>query len=153
MKSKFFNLITVSLATSILLAPVQEAFGLGADPKTNIKEIQHSVQDVQSRPATNGKEAQNQKLVHQGKTTKSEQSHRARLVAVDSQTTKTDQARSAEQTIQASNTVGGVFVTFLFTSYVLVGLQYRKHRTRRATALLQQIETLERIWRMKPQQR
>jgi|GEM_PF-4001983 len=152
MKSKFFNLITVSLATSILLAPVQEAFGVGADPKTNIKEIQHSVQDVESRPATKSEGTQNQKLVHK-KTTKSEQSHRARLVAADSQTTKTDQSRSAEQTIQASNTVGGVFVTFLFTSYILVGLQYRKHRTRRATLLLQQIETLERIWRMKPQQR
>jgi hypothetical protein len=153
MKSKFFNLITVSLATSILLAPVQEAFGFGAELKTNIKEIQHSVQDVESRPATNSEEAQNQKLVHKGKTTKSEQSHRARLVAADSQTSDTARPRAVEPSIQASNTVGGVFVTFLFTSYILVGLQYRKYRTHRATVLLQQIETLERIWRMKPQQR
>lgn len=153
MKSKFFNLITVSLATSIWLAPVQEAFGVGAEPKTNIKEIQHSVQDVESCAPANSEGVQNQKLVNKGKTTKTEQSHRARLVAADSQTSSTAQSRSAEQTIQASNTIGGVFVTVLFTSYIVVGLQYRKHRTRRATLLLQQIETLERIWRMKPQQR
>jgi hypothetical protein len=38
----------------------------------------------------------------------------------------------------------------VFISYILIGLQYRKHRLHRAAILLQQIETLERIWNMEP---
>jgi hypothetical protein len=145
MKSKFFNLLTVSLATSILLATTQTAFGLGAEPQTNIKEAQSVVESSkQSCPSINSKETDNQGRV-QGST--------ANPLAATSQTTNFSQPSSVEQMAQVNNTVGGVVVILLLLSYILVGLQYRKYRVRRATALLQQIETLERIWKMNPRQR
>jgi hypothetical protein len=145
MKSKFFNLLIVSLATSILLATTQRAFSLGAEPLTNIKEAQSVVESSkQSCPSVNSKETHNQGRV-QGST--------ANSLAATSQTTNFSQPSSVEQMAQLNNTVGGVVVILLLLSYILVGLQYRKYRVRRATALLQQIETLERIWKMNPRQR
>ena len=49
---------------------------------------------------------------------------------------------------QMSNTYGGVFVFFLFFSYICVGLWYKKHREARTLALQEQIKALERIWNM-----
>lgn len=49
---------------------------------------------------------------------------------------------------QMSNTHGGLFVFFLFFSYICVGLLYKKHRQARSLALKEQIKTLERIWNM-----
>jgi hypothetical protein len=146
MKSRIFNLLTVCLATSILLVPTQEAFGCGAESQSNIKEIQHSPHNGESSLSANSKGTQNQGLKQEGR----EPAHR---VVVASQATDSSQVSSVSQTAELSNTAGGLFVTFLFTSYVLVGLQYRKYRVHRAAVLLQQIETLERIWKMKPQQR
>jgi hypothetical protein len=153
MKSKFFNLITVCLATSILLAPAQKAFSFSVKRQTTLNEIQHLVHNEASNQNAAGEGTQNQGLVQEGNAPKSRQSHPAHFVATACQTTASSQPSSPDQTIQVSNTAGGVFVTFLFISYVLVGLQYRKYRTHRAAVLLQQIETLERIWRMNPQQR
>jgi hypothetical protein len=145
MKSKFFNLLTVSLATSILLATTQRAFSLGAEPQTNIKEAQSVVESTkQSCPSVNSKETHNQGRV-QGST--------ANPLAATSQTTNFSQPSSVEQMAQVNNTVGGVVVILLLLSYILVGLQYRKYRVRRAATLLQQIETLERIWKKNPRQR
>jgi hypothetical protein len=64
------------------------------------------------------------------------------------QPTPSTQAHSAIEKDQVSEPVGGLFVTSVFVVYILVGLRYRKHRTHRAALLLQQIETLERIWNM-----
>ena len=47
---------------------------------------------------------------------------------------------------QMSNTYGGLFVFFLFFSYICVGLWYKKHREARSLALKEQIKALERIW-------
>ncbi|MBD0344983.1 MAG: hypothetical protein ICV63_09230 [Coleofasciculus sp. Co-bin14] len=154
MKSKFFNLVTVSLATSILLAPTQRAFGLGAEPQANIKEAQSVVESSkQSCPSVNSKETHNQGRAQEGTATKTSQSPSAYPLTATSQTTNSSEPSSVEQMAQLSNTVGGVVVTLLLLSYILVGLQYRKYRVRRAATLLQQIETLERIWKMNPRQR
>ena len=153
MKNKFVSLITVSLATSILLVPAQKVFGFGAEPQTNIKLTQHLVDHKERGLVANSESTHNQLLVQQGKATKTGQTHSTHPVAAASQTTESTQSRSAEQIADLDSTVGGLFVIFLFISYILVGLQYRKHSTHRATILLQQIETLERIWKMKPQQR
>lgn len=156
MKSKLFSLITVSLAASTLLIPAQKAFGFGADAQTNLKETQPLVHESGSRLGANRKREQNQGLVQESKATKTKPTHPTHPVAATSQTTNSSQLIAAEQTAQVnnnSNTVGGLFVTFLFIGYIFVGLQYRKYRAHRATVLLQQIETLERIWKMKPQQR
>jgi hypothetical protein len=153
MKSKFFNLITVSLATSILVAPAQKAFSFSAKAQTTLNEIQHLVHNEASNQNAAREVTQNQGLVQEGNAPTSRQYHPAHFVATACQTTASSQPSSPEPTAQSSNTAGGVFVTFLFISYVLVGLQYRKHRRHRAAVLLQQIETLERIWKMNPQQR
>lgn len=74
----------------------------------------------------------------------------ASLVAASSQVPESSQPNSSTQTVQVNtnNIVGGIFAIFLLIGYVVGGLQYRKYRSRRAAVLLQQIETLERIWKM-----
>jgi hypothetical protein len=152
MKNKWFNLITVSFATSLLLAPAQKAHTLPVEPQANIKETQPLVHSRESQCA-NSEGSQNQAVV-EDKALNSKSSHSTHAVAGTSKTTDSSQPpSSAQENFVQSNTVGGVFVTFLFLGYILGGLQYRRYRTRRAATLLQQIETLERIWRMKPQQR
>jgi predicted PurR-regulated permease PerM len=146
MKSKFVNLITISLATSVLVAPVPKAFGLSVESKTTIKELQPLTFDVESSSG----EIQSSGLIQQGKATKSMESL---PTTAASQVTQSSQSSSVEPTNQVSNMAGGLFVTFVFMVYILIGLQHRKHRLHRAAVLVQQIETLERIWRMNPQKR
>ena len=153
MKSKFVSFITVSLATSLLFVPVQKAFGFDAEPQTNFKQTEYLVPDKESRLGTRSERTHKQELVQEGQATKIRSTHPTPPVVTASQTTDSSQPSSAQQTDQLNNTVGGLFVTVLLISYILVGLQYRKHRTHRAAVLLQQIETLERIWKMNPQQR
>lgn len=153
MKSKLFSLITVSLATSSLLVPDQKAFGFGENPQTNLKQTQHLVHDMENHLGANSEGTHNRGVLEEGKSSKTGQTHPAHSVAEASQTTDSSQPTSVEQTAQLNHTVGGLFVIVLFISYVLVRIQSRKHRTHRAAVLLQQIETLERIWKMNPQQR
>lgn len=154
MKSKFFNFLSVSLASSILLAPNSPALSLGTEPHRNIKQIQPTVeQSRESCLGVNSQGTQHQGLTQGGKPTQTGQSQPAHPLAATSQTINSSQPNSATHTAQLSNTIGGIFVTLLFLSYILVGLQYRKYRIHRAAMLLQQIETLERIWRMNPRQR
>jgi hypothetical protein len=56
--------------------------------------------------------------------------------------------RTTTSTNQMSNTHGGLFVFFLFFSYICVGLCYKKRREARSLALQEQIKTLERIWNL-----
>lgn len=153
MNTKFLNLVTLSVATSLLLAPAQNISSFAVEPQANIKETTQLLHDMGSSRGTDWEGTQNQGLVQESEAKESRQSHPAHAVAAASQTTAYDQPNSAEQDVQVSNTIGGFFVTFLFGSYILLGLQYRRYRARRAAVLLQQIEMLERIWRMKPQQR
>lgn len=153
MKTKFLNLVTLSVATSLLLAPAQKAFSFPVEPQTNIKETTQLVYDRGSSRGADREGTQNQGLVQESEAKESRQSHPAHPVAAAYQTTGSSQPSSLEQTALVNDTVGGLFVTLLFISYILVGLQYRKYRTHRAAVLLKQIETLERIWKMKPQQR
>lgn len=153
MKSKFVSFITVSLATSILLVPAQKAFGFGAASQTNLKQTQQLVSDRESHLGGKSEATHNQGLLKEGKTTNNGQTPPTHSVAAASQTTDSSQPSSVEQTARLNHTVGGLFVTVLFISYILVKIQSRKHSTNRAAVLLQQIETLERIWKMNPQQR
>lgn len=61
----------------------------------------------------------------------------------------THQEQASEQITQASQTAQGFFVIGLFSSYILVGLRYKKLRDHKTVTLQQQIEMLEKIWRMK----
>ncbi len=150
MKRKLFKLITISLATSVLLTPAQEAFGYSIGSQINIKEAEPLIHQIGSSRRTDSKATQNQGMVPEDKAT---ESRKSLPVSAASHTTESSQQRSVGQTAQVSNTVGGLFVIFVLISYIVLGLQYRKYRVHRAAVLLQQIETLERIWKMKPQKR
>jgi len=150
MKRKLFKLITISLATSVLLTPAQEAFGYSIGSPINIKEAEPLIHQIGSSRRADSKATQNQGMVPEDKAT---ESRKSLAVSAASHTTESSQQSSVGQTAQVSNTVGGLFVIVVFISYIVVGLQYRKYRVHRAAVLLQQIETLERIWKMKPQQK
>jgi len=150
MKRKLFKLITISLATSVLLTPAQEAFGYSIGSQINIKEAEPLIHQIGSSRRADSKATQNQGMVPEDKAT---ESRKCLAVSAASHTTESSQQSSVGQTAQVSNTVGGLFVIVVFISYIVVGLQYRKYRVHRAAVLLQQIETLERIWKMKPQQK
>jgi hypothetical protein len=137
-KRQLFNLITVSLTTSVLLASAQKAFGHSVEAQTNIIQAQPLVHNIGSVRGELCEWTHNQGMVQKEQATK--------------QTTKSSQPRLAGQTTQVSNTLQGIFFIFLFSGYILGGLGYRKHRAQRAATLRQQIEMLERIWRIRSQQ-
>ena len=153
MKNKLFNFITISVATSLLLASGHNAYTVAAEPQANIKETQPLVNNPGSRQDTNRQGTQNQALTQESQVPQNASSQPDSPIAGVSQTKNLSQPSAVAESSQLNNTVGGVFVAFLFIGYVLAGLQYRRYRARRAAILLQQIETLERIWRMKPQER
>lgn len=126
MKNKIFNPLAISLATSVLFLSMPKAFAQNVQSQVSQQERQTLIFDVGSSGA------QTQKL-------QSNQTNQPKP--------QTDQS-SLGQTSSVSDPLGGLLVTVVFITYILLGLQYRKHRTHRATLLLQQIETLERIWNM-----
>jgi len=132
MKSQLLKFITISLATSVLLAPTPEVFADSIKSQTKVHELKSS-------------RSNQGQLIESGEANISEKSQ---LVAVTTQSTEATPNNSVSQTSEVSNTVGGLFVTFVFIAYILAGLQYRKHRVHRATVLVQQIEMLERIWKL-----
>jgi len=138
MKSKFFTLLTASLATLVLVVPVPKAFGQSVESQTNLTEPQPLMFDIDmSRSATNAR------IQSQGQIQQSQASERTEALPDTAalQTTQPTKPNSVEQT---DKVLGGLFITLIFI-YILVALQHRRHR---ATVLLQQIETLERIWNM-----
>lgn len=143
MKSQLLKFITISLATSVLVAQTPEVFADSVKSQTNTKEAQSLVYELASGRSNQGQ------LIELGE---ANISGKSQLVAATTQSTEATPNNSVSQTSEVSNTVGGLFVTFVFIAYILVGLQYRKNRVHRATVLVQQIELLERIWKMKPQQ-
>lgn len=136
MKSQLLKFITISLATSVLLAPAQEAFADSIKSQTKVHELESS-------------RSNQGQLIELGE---ANISGKSQLFAATTQSTEATPTNSVSKTSEVSNTVGGLFVTFVFIAYILAGLQYRKHRVHRAALLVQQIEMLERIWKMKPQQ-
>lgn len=143
MKSQVLKFITISLATSALLAPTEGAFAQSVKSQTNTREAPTLVHEIESSRSNQGQWIESGQASITGK---------SQLVAATNQNIEATQTSSVSKTSEVSNTVGGLFVTFVFIAYILAGLQYRKHRVHRATLLVQQIEMLERIWKMKPQQ-
>jgi hypothetical protein len=61
------------------------------------------------------------------------------------------QTNSSNQTVAVGNTLLGFGAILLFSSLVLGAVLYKRHRTYRARVLCQEIEMLERIWRLPSQ--
>ncbi|MFB8788939.1 MAG: hypothetical protein U7123_08835 [Potamolinea sp.] len=145
MKNKLFNLITVSLATSVLLTPSQKSLAESLDYQTNTKEAQLLLSETGSRSDTKQEWIQSQRLVEEGKATVRTQSQ---LITATKQPTQSDQSSLNETMNWLEITPGGVFLASLLVGYILTRLWFKKNRVHRATLLVQQIEMLERIWRM-----
>jgi hypothetical protein len=147
MKRKFFSVISVSCATSLWLAPTPEAFAHNIEFQANVEAPQ-----VLLYEKGNTRSDSSALTDHQGLRLESESTAESTpsVVAAASQVTESSQPNSSTQTVQVNtnNVVGGIFAIFLLIGYILGGLQYRKYRSRRAAVLLQQIETLERIWKI-----
>lgn len=147
MKRKFFSLISVSCATSIWLTPTPEAFAHSIELQANVEVPQTLMYEKgntrSDSPVLTNPQGLSLKSQFPGESTTS-------FITAASQSAESSQPNSSTQTAQVNtnNIVGGIFVIFLLIGYVLGGLQYRKYRSRRAAILLQQIETLERIWKM-----
>lgn len=148
MKSKFYGFLTLSLATSVLLTSAQQTFAYSVEAQVNVKESPTVVQDVNNRQEASRTSAQTQKVGQEAQAV--DENSESRPPTATSQTQESIPANVSTQTTQVSNTVGGLAVTFVFMTYFLIGLMYRRHRAHRAAILVQQIETLERIWKMEP---
>lgn len=121
MKHKLFNRLALSLATSVLFLSIPKAFATNAQSQVSQTEPQPLVFDLSS----------NERELSQQNEPKA-QTVQSKVEVADN----------------VSDLSGGLVVTFVFIAYILVGIRYRKHRLHRAALLVQQIETLERIWNM-----
>lgn len=124
MKNKIFNGF-VSITTSVLLLSVVNKASAAIVVQTSPNEPQPLTFDLETSDTTGARKFP---------------------TTTTAQLTQSSQDNSVIERNQVSEPVGGLFLTLVFIVYVLVGLRYRKHRTHRALLLLQQIETLERIW-------
>lgn len=147
MKRKFFSVISVSCATSLWLALTPEAFAQNIEFQANVEAPQALLYEKGNTRSDSSALRDYQELRLESESTAESTTS---VVAAASETSKSSQPNSSTQTVQVntSNIVGGIFAIFLFIGYILGGLQYRKYRSRRAAVLLQQIETLERIWKI-----
>jgi hypothetical protein len=150
MKLKLFDLLGASIATVGLLAPIPSALASSVEISTPRREAQSWTNEIESRRAINNEWILNQKQLEPEKARNTNKTHR---VVVDSQITQSNSKNLAEKVDRVSGIAGGIVVTFVLIGYVLDELFYRKHRVSRAAILLQQIETLEKIWKMPPQKR
>lgn len=148
MNSKLFSVICVSVAASIWLVPTQKACANSIEFQTTIKQSKALLYKIGSSKTDSSALAPNQGVIPEAQAITP--SKKSLSIAAASETTEPSQSNSSNQTIQASNVFGGIFVIFVFIGYILFGLQYRKYRTHRAAVLLRQIEALERIWKMEP---
>ncbi|WP_155898088.1 hypothetical protein [Allocoleopsis franciscana] len=145
MKRKFFSVIFVTCATSLWLAPTPEAFAHSIEPQANVDASQALLSEKGNSKSESSALTDDQGLRLESQSTAETT---ASVVATASETRESSQPSSSTQTVQVNKIVGGIFGIFLLIGYILGGLQYRKYRSRRATVLLRQIETLERIWKM-----
>ncbi len=148
MKSKFYGFLTVSLATSVLLTSAQQVFAHSVEAQANVKESPTLMHELGNRQEVSKTSAQTQEVVKKAQAVA--ETRDSRPIIATAQTHASSPANVSVQSTQVSNTVGGLAVTLVFMTYILIGLMYRRHRSHRAAILLQQIETLERIWNMEP---
>lgn len=127
MKSKIYNRLAISLTTSILVLSTPKVFAQNVQSQLSQKEPQ-PLFEVGSLNSTGNAQAQMPGFIQQSN-------------AIE--VSKATQHHSVEQT---DRILEGLFATLVF-GYILLIRQQKRHR---ATTLLQQIETLERIWQKEP---
>jgi hypothetical protein len=149
MKLKLFDLLGASITTVGLLAPIPSALATSVEITTPRREAQSWTNEIESRRAIANEWTLNQKRLEPEQARNSHQIP----IGVDARITQSNSTKLVEKADRVSSITGGIVITFVLIGYVLDELFYRKHRVSRAAILLQQIETLEKIWNMPPQKR
>lgn len=151
-KSKLFNLLTVCLAASGLLAPAQAAFGYEADQQIQGKEVQHLVCVKQGQQLLCNVEAspdgesdreltQSQGSVQDAKATGSPKAYTATVVP---------QLITPTQQAFIGNALLGL--SYLVPCGLVLGLfMYDKYSAYRLAVLNEQVERLEKLWKQSTQ--
>lgn len=145
MKFKLFNLLTVCLATSGLLAPAQAAFGQSVERQMNleeaqhlvcVKQAQHLVCDVETSKEPNSESAPNQGAVKSAKVTESLKSSTVTVVP---------QLLTPAQQGSISNIL--IWFSYVLPCGLVLGILLSdKYCAHRSAVLNEQIEFLERLW-------
>ncbi len=144
MKFKIFNLLTVFLATSGLLAPAKAAVvGSSVEQQMNVekthlvcvKQGQHLLCDVEGSGERDRQESPNQEVVKSAKATQSLKSSTVNVVPL---------SPAAQGTI--SNILLGFIYLFLPVGLGLGIFLYDKYCVYRDAVLHEQIEILEKLW-------
>ena len=136
MNFNLYNLLTVCLATSALLAPVQKAFGAGLAARMNGEKIQHlvCVKDTQHSLQCQVENSQHEAI-------KSNKSMPA-PVAISTQQSSIAQINQYENINPIE-----VLLLLVCVGSISSGLfLYIKYRNDRAAVLRRDIEVLERLW-------
>lgn len=138
MKFKLFNLLTVCLATSGLLAPAQAAFGYSEEPQhlVCVKEAQHLLCEVETSRERDRSSAPNQGAGKEAKATESLKSSNVTVVPP---------LLTPAQLGSIANIL--IWFSYLVPCGLVLGIfLYDKYCVYRAAVLNEQIETLERLW-------
>ena len=145
MRLKLFNLTTVFLATSGLLAPVQVAFGRSLPEHTEtdalqhlvcVKEKQHLLCDIDNSEKRNSQAEQNQGTANETKATGSNASTDAALTQI---VTPTEQESIANLLL--------IFIYLVLPSGLGLGIfLHNRYCVHRAAAIQKQIALLEKLW-------
>lgn len=149
MNFKFFSFL-IPLAASALLTPVEKAFSQTVEHQISVEKMQHLVcvkeaQHLRCTVEKNKERNQSQGAVQKTEVTPSRTSA---LVTVVPQ--NPTQQRSVAQTNQywTTNTITALIFLIFVCSNGLGLFLYKKHRDNRVTVLRQNIEALERLWKI-----
>lgn len=148
MRLKLCNLLGASIATVGLLYPIPSALANSVELATPRRESQLWNHQLDSQQSASERTINQRRLEPE----QARNSNQIPLV-IDSQISQSNSKKLVEKAERVSSIAGGIVVTFVLIGYVLDEVFYRKHRVSRAAILLQQIETLEKIWKMPPQHR
>ncbi len=152
MKFKLFNILTICLATSGLLAPATATFGQNVGRKINlesaehlvcVKEEQHLLCDVENSRQRDKKEAGNQAAVKLAKVS---------VPLKSSTVTVVGQLLSPAQQKTIANMILGFSYLVLPCGLALGIFLYDKYFVYRSAVLNEQIEFLERLWKQSTEQ-
>jgi hypothetical protein len=149
-KSKLFNLLTVCLATSGLLAPAQAAFGNSTEGQIKLEQAQHLVCVKQGEHL----------LCDVEKSSEPDQESRRQLATVNERQA-TDTLKSSTVTVvpqllspaeQGSIANLLIWIGYLLPCGLALGIfLYDKYSAYRSAILHEQIERLERLWKQSTQ--
>lgn len=158
-KLKLFNLLTLCLATSGLLAPSRAAFAYSVQQQMNADKVQHLVCVKEEQRLVCEVDRSRESKAPQDAATDSEstsdqeavKSNEAAEFVQSSGVTGTQQLLTPDQQGAIANILLG-FIYLVLPSGLCLGIfLYNRYSTYRTAMLHKQVETLERLWNQSTQ--